>query len=247
MAERGGPRWGWCASPSRQQAVSGELAEPSGTAVQTERGRRCKCSHPQPFPGEQTETNRARDPRGRGRGDESNVQTHSTRWHACRGPCAWEAALQSRAPFILSARKAEAWPQEGNRAGLRAEPQPGPVPGTVWVGEDDTGTCLDKAPRALGDRRRVHGWPLRVTPRATVGVIFQGPALALLCPVSLCHHRLPLSTWAADPELGAEPAAWPGSHLPLSPPSLHSPHGGGDSTLAQDTLSQASPVRGSSS
>lgn len=76
---------------------------------------------------------------------------------------------------------------------------------------------------------------------------FQGPALALLCPVSLCHHRLPLSTRAADPELGGDPAMWPGSHLPLNPPSLHGPHGGGASALARDTLSQASPVRQSSS
>lgn len=123
--------------------------------------------------------------------------------------------------------------------------------GLSWApcgwGNMTLGHTWTEAPRALEDGRRVHGWPLRVTSRATSWPDLSGSSSGSSLPSVRVPHRLPLSTRAADPELGGEPAMWPGSHLPLSPPSLHGPHGGGASTLAQDTLSQASPVRGSSS
>lgn len=142
---------------------------------------------------------------------------------------------------------AEAWPQEGNRAGLRAEPQPGPVLGTMWMGEDDAGTCLDKAPRALGDRRRVHGWPLRVTSRATSWRDLSRSSSGSSLP------SVPVPPPSTTVHPGSRPrVGWRSSRVAWEPPtpeppSLHGPHGRGDSTLAQNTLSQASPVGGSSS
>lgn len=66
---------------------------------------------------------------------------------ACRAGGHWSSLLWT----------AEAWPQEGSRAGLREELQPGPVLGTVWVGEDDAGTCLGQGFQGLGGQK-VSAW-----------------------------------------------------------------------------------------
>lgn len=112
---------------------------------------------------------------------------------------------------------AEAWPQEGTEQASEKSRSLGLSWAPCGWGNMTLGCAWTKAPRALGDGRRVHSWPLRVTPRATSRPDLSGSGSGSPLPSVCRHHRPPLSTRAAEPELGEDPAMWPGSHRPLSP------------------------------